>query len=981
MRRATHVQPLEKGWKLIHDAKNIGVEEKWYKGIPAENAVDACVPGFVHMYLPDCPGVAWYENRFRAEFAPDADHTVRLHFGMADWLCRVYLNGREIGMHRGTENPFCFDIRNALLPEGEENLLCVRVSKPHEEEVDGYHFSQIPHRNQHPSGLRPGACYNEYGLSGAVTLECAPRLRLDDLYLNGNPATGCIEARCTVVNEYSHPIQAKLSLLAGDKRAGVAEAADEYAFTAPCGETEIYREIKIDHVKLWETDDPRLYFVEASLEGEMTAHVLSRHCGFRTFEVRKDGYFYLNGRRIFLRCSHTGNCMPESCHHLSRDKELLRKDFVMAKSTGFNMVRFISGCALPEQLELCDELGLMVYEEPVSSWLQQDGPQAEEIYLYDLLTMVKRDRSHPCITIWGLLNETYAIPPYGDCCKAAREALPALRALDETRLVLFSSGRWDKDRSTGSVSNPYSRKWECLWDEEDETLPREEFEQVYDAGGGARTGDKHFYPYQPTTKADMHKIRTMGHEAGRPVFFSEYGVGSLFDVIWLQRKFEENAADPMWPDVKMVKHMAEQFTSDLALYGMNREYAFPIDIMRESYRLHNRHRQLQFDLVRANPMFCGLSLTGLLDHSICGEGLWTLMREWKTGIADTLQDGFAPLRWCLFLSDTHLYSGRPFTIEGVLGNDGVLKKRDYPIGVCIMGKDGPVYEETLNLSVSEADTASFAVPVFKKEICPVLPEGEYILRAEILEGAAAFGGTLKFYVSDDAKTEAALPCVGGIGLAEHEKALLLKKGVNVLDAKEIVGPNVVLVGRLENEEKEEAWKQIGKLTEMGCHVVLGDRMALAKREDEAGNPASSEELMYYWPLEYKLMQRPGYRNHSTDWLYHQEYLLRRNDPYFAGMQTGLMDWEYTLQLSCSAFFREEEGCHAEHVAAVSFCTGWPDKDGYIGGMNLARYAVGRGALILNAYRLLENLHINPAADRLLLNILNTEYKALPNKEQ
>jgi len=981
MRKIAPSQPLLTGWQLAHDAKNMGRDEQWYLGIPKENAVDAYVPSFVHLFLPNCQGVAWYEKRFVTQLAPDADYAVQLHFGMADWLCEVYLNGELLGTHRGTENPFSFDASEYLLPAGEENLLCVRVSKPYEEDVDGYDFWQIPHRNQDPKGLRPGWCYNEYGLSGEVKLVRAPRLRIEDLYLYGNSETSCIEARCTVVNDYDRPVEGQLLLLAGEQREGCAQAEDVFSFTAPCGETEILRKIPIAHVKLWDLDDPNLYVMEAMVSAGNTMHAVNKRCGFRTFEVRKDGYFYLNGRRIFLRCSHTGNCMPESTHHIVRDKALLRKDFVMAKSTGFNMVRFISGGALPEQLDYCDELGLMVYEEPVSSWLQQDGEHAKEFYEYDLFTLVKRDRSHPCVTVWGLLNETYAIPPYGDCCKVAREVLPALRDLDETRLVLFSSGRWDKDLSTGSLSNPYSRKWECLWGAEDESLPQEPVEPIRNAGAGARTGDRHMYPAQPTTKEEMHAIRAMGHDSGRPIFFSEYGVGSLFDVIWLKRKFEEMEADERMPDVKMIRHMAKQFEDDLKLYGMDREYAFPIDIMKESHRLHNRHRSLQFDLVRSNPNFCGLSLTGLLDHSICGEGLWTLMREWKAGIADTLQEGFAPLRWCLFVSDTHLYSGKPFTVEGVLGNERVLKNRAYPIGLRIMGKEGVVYEENLTLFVTEEDTRSFAVPVFKKELSLNLPEGEYTMRAEILEGAAAFGGSLKFYVSDDARTKAAIPCVGGIGLSENEKALLERKGVKIVEAEAIDGPAVVLVGKLADEEKEEVWKRINKLTGMGCRVVLGDRFALAKRMDEDGNPAAEEELGYYWPLENKITQWPGHAKRSTDWLYHQEYLLKRNHPYFAGMKTGLMDWEYSLQLSCGAYFKEKEGCHAESVAATSFCTGWPSDDGYIGGMNLARYQTGKGALVLNSYRLLENLNINPAADRLLINILNAEYEELKKKAQ
>ncbi|MGN1451176.1 MAG: glycoside hydrolase family 2 TIM barrel-domain containing protein [Eubacteriales bacterium] len=254
-----------------------------------------------------------------------------------------------------------------------------------------------------------------------------------------------------------------------------------------------------------------------------------------------DGYFRLNGKRIYLHSSHTGNCMPESTHHISRNPELLRHDFLLAKAAGFNTLRFISGAALPPQLDLCGEIGLMVYEEPVSSWLELNGLHATELYLHDLLTMVRRDRSHPSVTIWGLLNETYSTPPFDNVCNAARDALPELRKLDDSRLVLFSSGRWDSYIDVGSLANHGSDKWQNLWGSDG------------DASASGDRGDIHYYPDSVPLRAPAQKrMRSFGSSSGRPVFVSESGVGSVLDTVSLVRRFAQDGAVKFCPDVKMI---------------------------------------------------------------------------------------------------------------------------------------------------------------------------------------------------------------------------------------------------------------------------------------------------------------------------------------------------------------------------------------------------------------------------------------------
>lgn len=969
---------LRDGWRLAHDPENIGKAQNWASSLP-ETAVAATVPSYVHMFLPECFGVAWYQLDFDNRTRDTEQDLCFLRFDMAEYYSQVYCNGHFVGEHLGAEDPFSMEL-TPWLKRG-KNRISVRVSKPWSRDVDGFTFEEVPHRNETPEGLQPGWCYNSFGIQGNVHLCFLPKVFLEDVFLRADPETGRIEARCNLYNGLGQEAEALLEGQCFQKRTGDFMTSGEKALTLQPGENRVTMALRVDDPLLWDIRDPNLYNVCLTLTTPTTRHRRIQHCGFRRFRVGDDGYFYLNGRRIFLRCSHTGNCMPESVHHIARDKALLRKDLFMAKAAGFNMIRFISGAALPEQLDYCDELGLMVYEEPISGWRLQDGKNAKQVLSHDMLSLVKRDRSHPCLTIFGILNETPSKAPFGKVYLYARQLLKPIRKLCPDTLVLYSSGRWDDkhvsrefaDSLCGSFANPGETAWQCLWNCDSE-VPGFYEKQLAEAGTTMYKlpGDIHDYPSPPVTRQRIRELREEGVFPRRCVFISEIGIGSMFNVLWLCRKFEEAGADPNAPDVKMVYRMAQGFLADYERFGFGEEFPYPGDVLYQSEVLHNRHRRLIFDIIRANPWYNGISITGLLDHSICGEGLFTLMREWKPGIADTLQNGFAPLRWSLFLYGTHNYRNRPFEMEGLLASEDVLQPdTDYPISVKIVSKADrrTVYSRELTLRFRPEELTGLSVPVFRETVTLDVPAGEYELRAELLRGGAATDGRLSFHISDPDTFPVRVPRILTAGVSEGVQSWLRVKGIQCTDllTAQADAPAVILLGSVLEEDRPRVWEKAVAMAQQGSRILVLGRESFQKGNDRCG----------WLPLEGKNPENLPLSSRTTDWLYHMEYLAKRDCPYFEGLPTGMMDFYFYDQVINSAHFAYgPEVPLPQTVHAAGFGTGMPNPTGLTAGVTVGTYPLGPGALTFCCFNILGNIDQNPAADRLLLNMLNAEYSEI-----
>jgi beta-galactosidase len=312
----------------------------------------------------------------------------------------VYLGGVRISKHQGGYLPWSVELTPHLLAG--DNVLAVVVDDT---------WQQVP-----PDGNSGGAASVDYlqpgGIYRDVTLRVVPEAFISDVFakptgvLSGNPS---LEIKVTIdaASVPKGPVQLRTELLDGTRR---LESVETTVKIATPGATVVTLTITPTRgVTLWSPDTPKLYDIRAQLSGrEIESHSVLIRTGFRhaSFET---GGFYLNGQRLELfglnrhqLFPYTGMAAPERLQR--RDAELIRTEL------NCNMVRCSHYPQSPYFLDACDELGLMVWEEP-PGWHYMGHAGFRELVLGNVTDMVLRDRNRPSVIVWGTrLNETRNYP-------------------------------------------------------------------------------------------------------------------------------------------------------------------------------------------------------------------------------------------------------------------------------------------------------------------------------------------------------------------------------------------------------------------------------------------------------------------------------------------------------------------------------------------------------------------------------------------
>ena len=265
--------------------------------------------------------------------------------------------------------------------------------------------------------------------------------------------------------------------------------------------------------------------------------------------------------------------------------------------------------------------------------------------------------------------------------------------------------------------------------------------------------DQHPYKRVPHTAAIIRELRTAS-DGGKPVFISEYGIGSGVDLAKTTRHFEQLGAEQL-EDAQWYRQRLDQFLVDWKRWNLDDTFASPEDFFAQCLAKMGEQRLLGLNAIRANPNVVAHSMTGTVDQANCGEGLFTTFRDLKPGTVDAVFDGWYPLRWCLFVEPVNVYRKTPVRLEAVLANEDMLQPGEYPVRLQVVGPEAKcVFDRTINVTIPDPHgnpEPPLAMSVFAEDVVIDGAAGKYRFLATFERGAAAAGGETVFYVADPAE--------------------------------------------------------------------------------------------------------------------------------------------------------------------------------------------------------------------------------------
>ncbi|WP_225884238.1 glycoside hydrolase family 2 protein [Lacticaseibacillus mingshuiensis] len=534
-------------WQFLIDNGDSGCEQDFQNTAPFDQEItvpfapESDLSGIGHK---DFMNAVWYQRTITVSEA-DLKQVLRLHFGAVDYEAHVYVNGVEVGTHRGGYSSFFLDIQDACTPG--DNRLTVLARDPMRAQA-------YPHGKQSHVFYSQGCDYTRTtGIWQTVWLEKLPVAHLASVNYAPNIAAPAVT------------LQLKVTAL------GTVHAAIAYDGVA-CGEGDVAIAgttgsvtIPLSEKHLWEIGHGRLYDVTLTF-GEDEVH---SYFGLREVAMN-NGQFLLNGQPVFQKLVLDQGFYPDGIYTAPSD-DALKNDIALSQACGFNGARLHQKAFEPRFLTHCDEAGYIVWGEMASWGLNVAKADAPLWFLPEWEEVMARDTAHPAIVTWCPLNETWDIDGHQQNNDVLALIYHTTKAIDPSRPVVDTSGNFHVITDIYDVHNY----------EQDPAKLKEKFD-------GSKQPNGHFW--------DEHDARQQ--YAGQPINVSEYG-----GIKWVPDADAQNRA---WgygegpkdeaDFVARFKGLGDVLLDDADVYGFC--YTQLYDVEQERNGLYYYDRTPKFDVAQ-----------------------------------------------------------------------------------------------------------------------------------------------------------------------------------------------------------------------------------------------------------------------------------------------------------------------------------------------------------------------------------------------
>lgn len=423
-------------WQFAFDDADEGVARGWQNPFtPLEREI--VVPFAYQTKLSgigptdEIHPVLWYRRSFEVP-QEMRGRRVLLRFGAVDFLCQVYVNGQQVGSHRGGYTPFAIDITRALT-DG-ENDLCLRV----EDDPD---CTQPRGKQFWDTGLR-GCWYTPVsGIWQTVYLEAVGDIGIRHIHVTPDIDRRMATAEIALDRLPGEDVELELTVSFEGKEHRVVRTTVQDRTTRVPVDMNVHG--RLDAVQLWWPHQPALYDLKVRvLKAGREMDMVDTYFGMRKVAVQ-GGMVYLNNTPIYQRLILDQGYWPDSLITPPSD-EAIQEDIRLTKEFGYNGARKHQKVEDPRYYYWADKMGLLVWGEVPSAYDFTD--EAVRNLADTLMDFIDRDFNHPSIITWVPLNESWGVRQiYTDPRQqaAARMLYHMTKAADGTRLCSSNDG-WEQ---------------------------------------------------------------------------------------------------------------------------------------------------------------------------------------------------------------------------------------------------------------------------------------------------------------------------------------------------------------------------------------------------------------------------------------------------------------------------------------------------------------------------------------------------------
>ena len=358
--------------------------------VNAEDGVDADVNYY--------QGPAWYRTQLEVKNPYNEGRTI-LHFEGSGQKTDVYVYTTKVASHVGGYDEWTADITDAVE--------AFKKTEAFQKQFKGKVPVSIRTDNSRDLELIPSdlSDFNVYGgLYRYVNLVYTPAVSIDKLFAFAEVDKAGKAGKLSVKARFYNPdnlAEATADIKLIDPKGKVVLQAKK-SLNSLVGDLPL-ADFQIKSPQLWSPDQPTLYSLEVSVKTAKGTYVETEKIGFRHFEFVEKGPFMLNGKRLLLRGTHRHE--DHAGVAAAMTEEQMRTEMKMMKEMGVNFIRLGHYQQSRIILELCDSLGMLVWEE--IPWCR--GGLGGDVYKEQarrmLTNMIEQHYNHPSVILWGLGNE------------------------------------------------------------------------------------------------------------------------------------------------------------------------------------------------------------------------------------------------------------------------------------------------------------------------------------------------------------------------------------------------------------------------------------------------------------------------------------------------------------------------------------------------------------------------------------------------